>query len=33
MAKQWTVEDIMRLVSSFQPACVLAAAADLNNRA
>ncbi|MFC1781274.1 hypothetical protein ACFLZ8_03325, partial [Planctomycetota bacterium] len=30
MIKQWTAQDVMSLSRSFQPACILAAAADLN---
>ena len=30
MAKQWTAEDILHVARSFQPACVLTAAADLD---
>ena len=30
MPKQWTAHEILDLARSFQPACVLAAAADLD---
>lgn len=30
MARQWSPDDILKLASGFQPACVLAAAADLD---
>ena len=30
MAKQWTREEVLELARSFQPACILAAAADLD---
>ncbi len=30
MARQWSPDDVLKLASSYQPACVLAAAADLD---